>query len=92
MIMVTGPRAEKALRLFDEHAVYLHGTKALVKGDGGFHKVVADEPGVACDCKAWRPSRQCSHALAAMLAWQDAEEREAAPAMRRLYQSLGLDP
>jgi hypothetical protein len=78
MIMVTGPRAEKALRLFDEHAVYLAGAKALVKGDGGFHKIVANSQGVHCDCPAWRPARQCSHGLAAMLAWQDAEERERA--------------
>jgi hypothetical protein len=81
MVMVTGPRAEKALRLYDEHSVYLSQIdrhRALVKGDGGFHKVVADKSGVACDCKAWRPSRYCSHALAAMLAWQDAEERERA--------------
>jgi hypothetical protein len=78
MIMVTGPRAEKAQRLFDEHAVYLSGTKALVKGDGGFHKIVANSQGVHCDCRAWKPGRACSHALAAMLAWQDAEERERA--------------
>jgi hypothetical protein len=74
--MVTGPRAEKALRLFDEHAVYLSGSRALVKGDAGFHKVTANERGVACDCAAWRPGRACSHALAAMLAWQDAADRE----------------
>jgi hypothetical protein len=78
VIMVTGPRAEKALRLFDEHAVYLSGSRALVKGDGGFHKVVANSEGVHCACKAWRPGRACSHALAAMLAWQDAAERERA--------------
>jgi hypothetical protein len=78
VIMVTGPRAEKALRLFDEHAVYLAGSKALVKGDTGYHKIVANSQGVHCDCRGWRPGRTCAHGLAAMLAWGEAEEREAA--------------
>jgi hypothetical protein len=78
MIMVTGPRADKALRLFDEHSVYLSGTKALVKGDEGFYRVDATERHVHCACPAWRPGRACSHALSAMLAWQDAEDKEKA--------------
>lgn len=78
MIMVTGPRAEKALRLFDEHAVYLAGAKALVKGDTGFYRVTAGDRHVHCVCPAWRPTRYCAHALSAMLAWAEAEEREQA--------------
>ena len=79
MIMVTGPRAEKALRLFDEHRVYLSRideTRALVAGDNGFYKVTANPHGVHCACPAWRPDRYCAHALAAMLAWQDTTDRE----------------
>ena len=75
--MVTGQRGAKALRLADEHCVYLSGHRALVKGDGGYHVVDARPTTVHCDCPAWKPSRLCSHALACMLAWAEVAERQA---------------
>ena len=75
--MVTGSRGAKALRLADEHCVYLSGNRALVKGDNGHHVVVASTTSVHCDCPAWRHSRLCSHALACMLIWQEVADRKA---------------
>jgi hypothetical protein len=68
--------AEKALRLYQAGAVYIGKLPdgrhaASVRGDSEWHRVIATPAGLVCDCRAWAPSRLCSHATASALAWAD---------------------
>lgn len=74
-LVVSEKIGRKAVRLVDDHRVYLWQRArtsemyATVSGDFNFHRVLAQEDRVYCDCKAWRDDRYCSHAVAAMIAW-----------------------
>jgi hypothetical protein len=69
---VTAELAEKVHRLLEQRRVLLAGrAAAIVVGDSGVYDVVAVPSGVACTCVA-AGGRPCSHALAAMVAWQEA--------------------
>lgn len=74
--MIRDATLEKAATILEENRVLLRGTRALVAGSSGFHRIEATEHEVICDCEAGRHGRSCSHALAAMVAWH---EHEGAP-------------
>lgn len=67
---------EKALELVAENRVILEPGDfpwvAVVAGHHGHYHVEATEEGVKCDCPA---TGRCAHALAAMVAWHDEQER-----------------
>lgn len=84
---MTGPSETvlmKAARLVDENRVYLsrrHSNLAAVCGDTAHYEVWASEEGVQCECyadSAPRPVPRCSHAIAAMVAWYERDQAEAA--------------
>lgn len=64
--------AEKVHRLLGQRRVLLvTGREALVIGDSGPHRVIAGRFGVSCSCVGGGRG-ECSQALAAMVAWQEA--------------------
>ena len=73
--------AAKAQRLLDEHRVLLAtrggsalvADRAFVGGDHDLYRVEARPGGVVCSCPAGREGR-CSHAVAAMVAWAEADQ------------------
>jgi hypothetical protein len=70
--MVTDALAEKVHRLVEQRRVLLveGQAEALVIGDSGPHRVVAGRFDVVCSCIAGGRG-DCSHALVAMVAWQE---------------------
>jgi hypothetical protein len=78
MIAVSDRIAEKAATLVSENRVvlmpisnteWLNQDEAFVAGHTSAHRVIANNDGVWCDCRAWRPNRLCSHAVSAMALW-----------------------
>lgn len=74
MIEVSATVGEKALRLVEEGCVRISDATphlAIVKGDSSWHTVIAEPSGARCDCRAWMPSRACSHSTAALIVWAE---------------------
>jgi hypothetical protein len=71
---VTAELVEKVHRLLEHRRVLLvrGQAAAVVIGDTEVYDVVAVPSGVACTCLAAGGGQVCSHALAAMVAWQEA--------------------
>lgn len=78
--MQTDSPQEKALELVADNRVILVADRidlglnrvyaaALVAGESGHYDVMADQDGVFCSCPSRK--RYCSHALAAMILWEE---------------------
>lgn len=65
--------AAKAQRLLEQRRVLvLDETEAVVAGDADNYTVRATPAGVVCECPA---RRECSHALAAQVAWAEQDTK-----------------